>query len=152
MTTRTLGWTASAGCVLALSACSASFHFSTGGSSLSASEVEGLAKTALASKAPEPIKSVMCPSSLDAKVGASESCTITLAGGAMFPVTATVAKTSGGRADVHFVVGNQLGAGTSTGRETSTGGNTSTGGETSTGGNTSTGGETSTGGDTSTGG
>jgi hypothetical protein len=66
------------GCTIAvalLAGCHASA--SIGGSSISKTTVEQKAATELAAKAHQPTPTVVCPHDLDAKVGATMTCTLT---------------------------------------------------------------------------
>jgi hypothetical protein len=75
--------------------------------SLSAATVESGIKTHLASAAPAPIKSASCKD-LDAKVGASENCTVSLVNGHRYQVAVRVDKVNSGTAHYHIQVVKQL--------------------------------------------
>lgn len=78
-----------------------------GSSSISASDVESKAKAALNPKLaaiPNSLVSVSCPSGLDAKVGASETCTGTESRGAMVSIKATVISVSGSNGQLDFKI------------------------------------------------
>ena len=55
-----------------------------------------------------PVKSVVCPDDLDAKVGKSEKCALTYRSGHVLEITATIKSVSGGKAHLGFVVTKRL--------------------------------------------
>lgn len=87
-------------CALLLSAC--------GTKSVSKDTVESQIKSGLGGQAPAKIKAVKCPGDLDAKVGKSETCTITLVTGARYAVRAKVKTVDGGNATFDAEVTKQL--------------------------------------------
>lgn len=91
-------------CVLFLSACGAS----VGSNSVSKSDVEAGAKR-LTSKAPSPITTVSCPGDLAGKIGASETCTLTLANGNKYSATATVGSVKNNNIHVNYLVTGKIG-------------------------------------------
>jgi hypothetical protein len=95
-------------CALFLSACGASASVSTGGSSVSQSDVENQIKTEIGKQASAPIRSVACPGDLNAKVGATEKCTLTYANGDKFGVAATVNAVKNDQAQFHILVTNKI--------------------------------------------
>jgi hypothetical protein len=91
-------------CVTLLTGCHASA--SIGGKSISKSDIEQKAATALAAQAHQPAPTVTCPSDLDAKVGATEVCTLTPQGSTeKDPVTVKVTSVSGDSYHLDFSVG-----------------------------------------------
>lgn len=80
---------------------------SIGSKSISKSDIEQKAATALAAQAHQPTPSVTCPSDLDAKVGATEVCTLTPQGSTeKDPVTVKVSSVSGDTYHLDFSVGS----------------------------------------------
>ena len=87
---------------LALVACEGSV--SIGGDSISKSEVEETASAALAEKVGQAPESFVCPSDLDAEVGARETCTLTDKTGAEYDTTVTVTSVSDDGNDAEYDV------------------------------------------------
>jgi hypothetical protein len=87
---------------LALVACEGSV--SVGGDSISKSEVEDTASAALAKQVGQTPASFICPSDLDAEVGASETCTLTDDTGAEYDATVTVTSVSEDGSDAKYDV------------------------------------------------
>ena len=87
--------------VLSITGCGASASVSIGGKVLDKSEVEQGASDALTKVVGQAPDSVTCPGDLDAKVGASERCTLT-AGGDELGMTVTVKSLDGDT--VNYVV------------------------------------------------
>jgi hypothetical protein len=79
------------------------------GDSLSAATVESGIKTHLASAAPAAIKSTSCHNDLNAKVGASETCTLSLVTGQRYLVAVRVESVHGHTANYHIRVVKKLG-------------------------------------------
>jgi len=95
-------------CALFLSACGASASISTGGNAVSQSDVESQIKSEIGKQASAPIRSVACPGDLNAKVGATEKCTLTYANGDKFGVAATVNAVKNDQAQFHILVTNKI--------------------------------------------
>lgn len=80
---------------------------SIGGKSISKSDIEQKAATALAAQTNQPTPTVTCPNDLDAKVGATEICTLTPQGSTeKDPVTVKVSSVSGDTYHLDFSVGS----------------------------------------------
>jgi hypothetical protein len=95
---------------VALIALAAAGCSSSGGGSftISKSDVEAKAKSALTKSVGTAPKSITCPSDLDAKMGASETCTLTAPNGDTVPLKVTVTNVSGSKYKLFFKVGTKV--------------------------------------------
>jgi Domain of unknown function (DUF4333) len=75
-----------------------------GDATVSKSEVEDKATSALAKKVGQTPKSISCPEDLDAKVGAQETCLLTADDGTTINMTATVKSVDGDHTELTFQV------------------------------------------------
>lgn len=78
-----------------------------GGDAVSSGELQEKATTALSKETGRAPKSISCPSELDAKVGAKETCTLTDDQGATYDMTAQVTSVKGDEVEFHFQVADQ---------------------------------------------
>ncbi len=75
-----------------------------GDATVSKSEIEDKATSALAKAAGQTPKSISCPDDLDAKAGAQETCILTADDGTTFNMTATVKSVDGDNTELTFQV------------------------------------------------
>ena len=94
LTRRMLVIAATGGAAVTLAACEEKAEVSLGGGSVSQTEVESKAMTALTKEVGQAIASIDCPGGLDAKVGESETCTLTTKQGPKYAMTATIKSVS----------------------------------------------------------
>lgn len=93
---------------LLVSGCSASVSF--GDKTVAADDIGQEASTQLQPQAKQKIESVDCPEDLDAKAGEKETCSITLADGSTYDMTAKITSVDdNGKAQFHFQVTKQTG-------------------------------------------
>jgi hypothetical protein len=83
---------------------------SSGGGSFTIpkSDIEAKAKSALTKSVGTAPKSIACPSDLDGKKGASETCTLTAPNGDTLPLKVTVTNVSGSKYKLFFKVGTKV--------------------------------------------
>jgi Domain of unknown function (DUF4333) len=79
-------------------------HAACGDATVSKSEIEDKATSALAKQVGQTPKSINCPDDLDAKAGAQETCTLTANDGTTIDMTATVKSVDGDRTELTFQV------------------------------------------------
>lgn len=79
---------------LVLSACGGSASVEVGESTVSASEIESGATKQLTKEVGQAPESIDCPSDLEAKVGESETCTLTAPGGQKYDMNVTISSVS----------------------------------------------------------
>jgi hypothetical protein len=75
-----------------------------GDATVSKSEIEDKATSALAKQVGQTPKSISCPDDLDAKVGAQETCLLTADDGTTINMTATIKSVDGDHTELTFQV------------------------------------------------